>query len=93
VTVEIANLGTWGGATLVAEYDPEDDAIRIDARAVERVRAALGDEGAERFIALACAHERFHRDHPHGSERDAAAYAECVTGADARRFERVLARP
>jgi hypothetical protein len=92
MTIEFADLGSWGAATLVSEYDPEGDAIRIDARAVARVRRALGDAAAESFVALAIAHERFHRAHPHASERDAAAHAERATSVDARLFEIALAR-
>jgi hypothetical protein len=91
MTIEIADLGAWGAATLVSEYDPEGDAIRVNARAVARVRRALGDAAAESFVALAIEHERFHRAHPHASERDAAAHAERATNVDARRFEIALA--
>jgi hypothetical protein len=92
VTIEIVDLGAWGAATLVSEYDPDGDAIRVNARAVERVRRALGDVEAETFVALAIEHERFHRAHPTASERDAVANAERATNADARRFEIALAR-
>jgi hypothetical protein len=92
MTIEIADLGSWGAATLVSEYDPEGDAIRIDAGAVARVRRALGDAAAESFVALAIEHERFHRAHPRASERAAAAHAERVTNVDAHRFEMALAR-
>jgi hypothetical protein len=92
VTIEIVDLGTWGAATLVSEYDPERDAIRVNERAIARVRRALGDAAAESFVALAIEHERFHRAYPHASEREAAAHAERATNADARRFEIALAR-
>jgi hypothetical protein len=92
MTIEFADLGSWGAATLVSEYDPDRDAIRVNARAVARVRRALGDAAAETFVALAIAHERFHRAHPHASESEAAAYAERATNVDARRFEIALAR-
>jgi hypothetical protein len=92
VTIEIADLGAWGSATLVSEYDAEEDAIRVNARAVARVRRALGDAAAASFVALAIAHERFHRAHPGASERDATVHAERATNVDARRFEIALAR-
>jgi hypothetical protein len=92
MTIEIVDLGSWANATLVSEYDPEGDAIRVNARGVARVRRALGDAAGESFVALAIAHERFHREHPQASERDAAAHAERATGVDARRFEIALAR-
>jgi hypothetical protein len=90
VIVEIVDLGTWGGASLVAEYDPCDDAIRVDARAVAAVRAALGGAEAELFTTVAIAHERFHRAHPHGTEAQAHAYAQAVCGVARERYERVL---
>jgi len=82
--------GTWGGARLLAEYDPEDDAIRIDANAVERVRRALGDAEAARFVRCAVAHERFHRAYPGATEAQAHAFARAVSGAEPRDFEAVL---
>ena len=85
--IEIVDLGTWGGATLLAEYDAEVDAIRVNARAVERVRDAFGDAEAERFIACAVAHEWFHRTHAAATEGDANRFAALVTDADPRRFE------
>jgi len=75
---------------LVAEYDPESDAIRVNARAVERVRRALGDAESERFIAYAVAHERFHRDHPRASEAAAHEHASTLCRLDRARFEAVL---
>jgi hypothetical protein len=90
VKVEITSLGRWGGARLLAEYDPEDDAIRIDADAVERVRRALGDAEAARFVRYAVAHERYHREHPRATEAQAHAFARVVSGADPRDFEAVL---
>ena len=34
VAIELADLGDWGTATLVAEYDPAGPVIRINARAL-----------------------------------------------------------
>jgi len=87
----IADLGSWGAATLVSEYDPEGDAIRINARAIACVRAALGAHEARRFVACAIEHERFHRVCPHASEAEARAHAAATTGADAERYASVLA--
>ncbi|GAC1304009.1 MAG: hypothetical protein NVSMB19_14500 [Vulcanimicrobiaceae bacterium] len=92
MTVEIVDLGAWGAASLVAEYDPCDDAIRINVRAVELVRAALGDAEAERFTAVAIAHERCHRERPEASEAEAHAYAHAHSGIDPAPYERVLRR-
>ena len=58
VAVAIEDLGDWGVATLIAEYDPVGPVIRINVRALERlceddaVRAAL--------IAQAVGHELYH---------------------------------
>jgi hypothetical protein len=89
--IEIADLGAWhGGARLLAEYDPEDDAIRVDAAAVERIRAALGEAEAERFVRCAVAHERAHRAHPGIGEEAAHARARATCGVDPRAFEPYL---
>jgi len=90
VTVEVCDLGTWQPLVLAAEYDAERDAIRINVRAVARVRRALGNAAAERFVACAIAHERFHRACPGATEAEAHAYARAATGSDPRTFEEVL---
>ncbi len=90
--VEITELGDWGGRAPLAEYDPEGDVIRIDARAAAMVRAASGSGEMQRFFAAAIAHERFHRDHPAASEADAHAHVAACFGGDPRRFERFCRR-
>jgi len=90
VTIVLADLGEWAGATLIAEYDPEDDAIRIDRRAVARIRARLGDAECERFIACAIAHERYHRAHPGASEAETLAWADRAAEADSAWYAAVL---
>ncbi len=90
--VAIVDLGAWGAASLLAEYDPEDDAIRVNARAVAAIRAALGPAEAGRFVACAVAHERFHRAHPEASEAEAREAARLATGGDARVYAQVLRR-
>jgi hypothetical protein len=89
--IEIADLGAWhGGVRLLAEYDAEDDAIRVDAAAVDRIRSALGDAEAERFVRCAVAHERAHRERARISEDEAHAYARTATGVDPRYYEALL---
>jgi hypothetical protein len=88
--VLVCDLGVWGGAALLAEFDSCDDAIRVNARAVACVRRALGDVAAKRFVACAVAHERFHREHPGCAEADAHAFARATTGDDPASFEAVL---
>jgi hypothetical protein len=90
MTIEVCDLGDWGAASLLAEYDRACDAIRINARAVARVRATLGDAMAARFVECAVAHERFHRDNPEAGEREAHAHAHARCGIDPRAFESVL---
>ncbi len=92
MTIEFADLGEWAGATLVAEYDPEDDAIRIDRRAVARIRTLLGEAECERFIACAIAHERYHREHPAASEAETLAWAARASGSDSARYATVLSK-
>jgi hypothetical protein len=90
VTVTFDDLGRWGGARLIAEYDPEADAIRIDRRAFERVRSSLGEDAARRFVAYALEHERFHRANPRASEAQAHAAAERAGGSARAVFEAAL---
>jgi len=90
VIVEIVDLGVWGAASLLAEYDPCDDAIRVNARAVEAVQRALGAEEAERFTAVAIEHERYHRLHPHATEARAHAHARAICGVDPVSYERAI---
>ncbi len=87
--IEIVDLGTWGAVELLAEYDPEDNAIRVNRNAVERLRATTGDAEAARFVACAVAHERYHRAHPHASEPEAQRHAREVSGFDARCLARI----
>ncbi|GAC1406580.1 MAG: hypothetical protein NVSMB64_12370 [Candidatus Velthaea sp.] len=63
VRIELADLGDWGAATLVSEYDPDGPAIRINERAIDRYRAACGALSScdvRGFIDLAIAHELYH---------------------------------
>ncbi|MDQ2858780.1 MAG: hypothetical protein M3R53_09055 [Candidatus Eremiobacteraeota bacterium] len=90
MTVEIVDLGAWGGAALLAEFDAERDAVAVNLRAVARVRAVLGEAEARRFVACAVAHERYHRAHPGSSEAAAHAHAHAVCGVDPRRYEAAL---
>ena len=92
MTIEIADLGDWGAATLVSEYDPQRDTIRINSSAIARIRGVLGDAEAKRFTTVAIAHERHHRTFPHASEAQAHAAAREATGIDPALFEALLAR-
>lgn len=92
MTIEIADLGDWGAATLVSEYDPQCDTIRINARAIAAIREVLGDAAVQRFTTVAIAHECHHRAFPHASEAEAHAAAREATGIDPAPFEALLAR-
>ncbi len=56
VAIELADLGSWDTAVLVAEYDPDGPLIRINTRAIP-----AGSAGAVRaHIDRAVAHELYH---------------------------------
>jgi hypothetical protein len=88
VRIEFADLGLAG--VVIAEYDPVDDAVRIDRRAYECVRFRLGADEASRFARYALAHEFFHRAHPAATEAQAHAHAHAIGGIDAATFERAV---
>jgi len=87
--VVFADLGDWGPVRLLAEYDAAG-VIRIDRAAVARVRAALGDDAAERFVACAIAHERRHAERPDASEAAARAAGAAAAGVAPDAFDAVL---
>jgi hypothetical protein len=89
--VDVIDFGPGAfAAGRLAEYDAEDGAIRVNARAVAIVRAALGEKEAQRFIACAVVHERTHRADPAAGEEAAHAAARAQCGVDPRRYEAVL---
>jgi hypothetical protein len=90
--VEFVDLGSWNGGMLAAEYDAEDDAIRVNVRAVDLIRRAFGDAEAHRFTACAVAHERVHRANPCANEAAARAVAAMETETELGRYETILAR-
>jgi hypothetical protein len=56
LTVRFTDLGDWGRAELLSEYDPEGPEIRIN----RRVAARLSSGDLESFVALAIGHELYH---------------------------------
>jgi len=56
VAIELADLGSWDAAVLVAEYDPDGPLIRINTRALPRGPASE----VCRHIDRAVAHELYH---------------------------------
>jgi len=87
VRVELADLGDWGCATLVAEYDPDGPAIRINENALPAGSSCAVRDAIDRAIA----HELYHHREAIGeipriagrSAREAAAdaYAETLLSA------------
>jgi hypothetical protein len=56
VAIELADLGDWGTATLVSEYDPAGPVIRINTRALPAGSSCAVRE----HIDAAIAHELYH---------------------------------
>jgi hypothetical protein len=56
VAIELADLGDWGSATLVSEYDPDGPVIRINTR----VLPAGSSCAVREHIDAAIAHELYH---------------------------------
>lgn len=72
VAVELADLGTWGGTTLVAEYDPDGPIVRINTRALPMTSSCDVREHIERAVR----HELYHHDEAIGTVERAASRAE-----------------
>ncbi len=56
IAIELADLGSWGDATLVSEYDPAGPVIRINTRAVPTGSSCEVREHIDRAVA----HELYH---------------------------------
>ncbi|MEA2689113.1 MAG: hypothetical protein QOD51_1720 [Candidatus Eremiobacteraeota bacterium] len=56
VRVELADLGDWGSARLVAEYDPDGPVIRINENALPHGSSCNVRDAIDRAIA----HELYH---------------------------------
>ena len=84
VTIVLDDLGTWGRARLIAEYDPDGPVIRINARAVPEGSSCETREHLDRAIA----HELYHHREAigeiarlpdcHAREQAADAFAEIM---------------
>lgn len=87
VRVELAQLGDWGSARLIAEYDPDGPAIRINESALPKGSSCDVRDAIDRAIA----HELYHHREAIGeipriagrAAREAAAdaFAERLVGA------------
>jgi hypothetical protein len=79
VPVVIDDLGDWGTAALVAEYDPRPPTIRINPRALPAGSSCAVGVAIDRAVA----HELYHHREaigeipilPTRAEREAAAHA------------------
>ena len=56
IAIELADLGDWGDAALVSEYDPDGPVIRINARAIPAGSSCEVREHIDRAVA----HELYH---------------------------------
>jgi hypothetical protein len=94
VAIELADLGDWGDALLVSEYDPAGPVIRINERAIERyrtTRGALSSCDVRALIDFATAHELYHHREAIGEVARVASGAEREAAADA--FARATIAP
>lgn len=71
VAIELADLGDWGTATLVAEYDPAGPLVRINARALPAGPAAAVRAHVDRAVA----HELYHHAEAAGTVPRLATHA------------------
>jgi hypothetical protein len=79
VAIEFTDIGDWGAATLISEYDPVGPTIRINVRVLARARASL----REALVDFAIAHELFHHRERIGAVPRAANRREREHAADA----------
>jgi hypothetical protein len=72
VRVELTDLGDWGPARLIAEYDPDGPVIRVNLRELQQVA-----------LELAIAHELYHHREAIGEVPRLPSRAERERAADA----------
>jgi hypothetical protein len=63
IAIELADLGSWGAATLVSEYDPDGPVIRINTQAIPPGSSCDVREHIDRAIA----HELYHHSEALGA--------------------------
>jgi hypothetical protein len=63
IAIELADLGSWGAATLVSEYDPDGPVIRINTRAIPAGSSCEVREHIDRAVA----HELYHHEEAIGA--------------------------
>jgi uncharacterized membrane protein len=62
IAIELADLGAWGDATLVSEYDPDGPVIRINTRAIPYGSSCDVREHIDRAVT----HELYHHREARG---------------------------
>ena len=86
VAIECVDLGDWGTATLVAEYDPHGPSIRVNVRVFGHLCPAVPNGALECAIAHELYHHReaigeiAHLPERRARERAADAFAEASAG-------------
>lgn len=90
LSIAFRDLGDWGSAGLLAEYEPRARSIAIDTATCARLRERRGAEFAERFVTCAIVHEVFHYRFGRASEAAAHAFVRELTGEDPHSFEDAL---
>jgi hypothetical protein len=63
IGIELADLGSWGDATLVSEYDPDGPVIRINSQALPAGSSCEVREHIDRAVA----HELYHHEEASGA--------------------------
>ncbi|HEV8022197.1 MAG TPA: hypothetical protein VGP41_13075 [Candidatus Lustribacter sp.] len=70
IAIELADLGSWGDATLVSEYDPDGPVIRINSRAIPAGSSCDVREHIDRAVT----HELFHHAEATGERKRSASH-------------------
>jgi hypothetical protein len=60
LAVEVADLGDWGAAALISEYDAARRVIRVNRRVLGREEALRGPRARAELFRRAIAHELYH---------------------------------
>lgn len=70
IAIELADLGSWGDATLVSEYDPDGPVIRINSRAIPAGSSCDVREHIDRAVT----HELYHHAEATGARERLATH-------------------
>jgi hypothetical protein len=72
IAIELADLGSWGDAKLISEYDPAGPTIRINTRELPHGSSCAVREHIDRAVA----HELFHHAEAGGAQPRVASRVE-----------------